>query len=105
MSNALEMRDYHAKLEAEKAAQALESFVNPYGCDHDSFVKQITHRAHRTLQQSIGKLVFKLIKGWAEMYRKDMYDGRNEGICQACHNIDELMTAEHNGDWTYLPTV
>lgn len=103
MGNPLEF--YDAVEEAEKAAKALESFVNPFGCDHASFVTQITHRAHRTLQQSIGKLMFKLIKGWAEMYRKDMYDGRNEALCQICHNIDESMTQEYNGDWTYLPTV
>ncbi len=41
----------------------------------------------------------------SKMYRKDMYDGRNEALCQTCLKIDELMTAEHNGDWTYLPTV
>lgn len=102
MSNYIE---YNAVVEAEKAAIALENFCNPYGCDHASFVKQVTHRTHRTLQQTMGRLIFKLIKGWAEMYREDVYDGRNEALCRACHNIDELMTKEYNGDWTHLPTV
>jgi len=106
MSNPLELKSYNAKHEAEEAAKALESFVNPYGCSLTAFVEQITHRTHRTLQQSIGKLVFKLIKGWAEMYRNKMYDGRNEDLCKVCHAIDKHMTEKAEGyDWAHLPTV
>jgi hypothetical protein len=99
------MESYNATKEAEKAAHALEDFVNPYGYDTTAFVEQITCRTHRTLQQCIGKLMFALIKKWAELYRKDMYDLRNEQLCQTCHNIDEMMTKDANGDWTYLPMV
>ena len=99
------MESYNPTKEAEKAARSLEDFVNPYGYDTNAFVEQIAYRAHRTLQQAIGKLVFALIKKWAEMYRENMYDLRNEQLCQTCHNIDELMTQDANGDWTYLPTV
>ncbi len=101
MSNPLELKAYNAKKEAEDAAKALESFVNPYGCCHDSFVKQITHRAHRTLQQSIGKLVFALIKGWAEMFDSGQYDLRNEHTCKVCKEIVSKLDA----GWDNPPTV
>ena len=106
MGNALELKSYNAEKEAVSAAKNLEDFTNPYGCNMTAFVDQIVYRTHRTLQQSIGKLVFLLIKRWAEMHRCNRYDLRNEALCQACHNIDDLMTQEfRDKDWTYLPTV
>ncbi len=105
MGNALEVKSYDTVQEAEDAAKNLESFVNPFGADYEAFVDQIVYRTHRTLQQSIGKLMFLLIKRWAEMYRCGKFDGRNEALCRTCHNIDELMTEERGKAWGYLPMV
>ncbi|RLI66826.1 MAG: hypothetical protein DRO67_00185 [Candidatus Asgardarchaeum californiense] len=101
----MNLYDETRRKEAEWAANALEKFVNSYTYDVNTFIDKIVCRTHRTLQQSIGGLVFALIRKWAEMYRKDMYDLRNEQLCQVCHNIDETMTQEYNGDWTTLPTI
>lgn len=92
--------------EARDTARQLGDFVNPYGYDAASFIEEICYRTHRTLQQSIGNLVFNLIKKWAECYDSKMYDGRNEDLCRKCKEIDTIMTDKNDGlDWTYLPTV
>ena len=96
---------YNAEEEAISAAKDLENFVNPMGCDLKAFIDQMTYRTHRTLQQSVGKLVFMLIKRWAEMYHKDMYDGRNADLCDACDKIDRFMTKEQGDHWNYLPMI
>ena len=107
-----EMKEALAKLNEEKRAEAvaqgLADFVNPFGHDHKTFVETIVWKTHRTLQQSIGGLVFKLIKGWAKAYHDGMYDGRNELLCKTCAKIDSLMT-EHDEvmqeDWDHLPCI
>ena len=95
---------YNATEEAEKSARALADFVNPYGCDLHTFIHTVTHRTHRTLQQSIGKLIFKLLRMWADSYSTKMYDLRNEHTCRTSKRIVEYMDKEHPG-WDSPPLV
>ena len=105
MGNPLELKTYNAKEEAKSAANALVDFVNPFGADLKGFADHIVYRSHRTLQQSVGKVLFILIQRWAQCYREEQYDLRNAELCQKCHNICELMREEYNGDWDYLPMI
>ncbi len=95
----LEMKKY-----AEGVANKLSNFVNTFNFDAKSFVEHITYHTHRTLQQSIGKLVFMLIKEWAICYEKEIYDARNEGTCKACHDIIQKMK-EESKYWDNLPII
>lgn len=53
------------------------------------FVEAICHRTHRTLQQVIMGVACSLIAQWAEDYKAENYDGRNEATCRLCHKIME----------------
>ena len=93
---------------AEKAAERITSFVNPFGHDKESFVQAIVFKTHRTLQQSVAGLVFALIKAWAKQYHDGIYDGRNEQTCKTCAMIDQLMTENDEvmqERWDHLPCI
>ena len=59
---------------------------------------------HRTLQQSIGRMVFQMIRGWADQHNEGRYDMRNEALCRACANVIEMMDKnfEH---WDNFPLI
>jgi hypothetical protein len=72
----------------KELAEALTLFVNTFSAREKNleFVKTLT-REHRTLQQSVGRLIMGLIKEWSEMYERHEYDGRNEAICKLSYQI------------------
>lgn len=100
------MSDYNAenKKRMENAADTLSDALNIMCRDATPFVDRITYQTHRTLQQSVGGVMFQLINRWADMYEKGQYDLRNESLCKKCHKIRELMNKEDEF-WLYLPTV
>jgi hypothetical protein len=64
------------RLTAEELAEALSDFVNNFNHDDKGFIEAFC-RQHRTLQQSMFRLMCKVIdKVASEDYRTD---GRNEG--------------------------
>jgi hypothetical protein len=83
------------------AARALADFVNPFGCNTNLFVKTVLAE-HSTLQQSIGGVVFSLIRAWAKTERYP--DGRVEELRKRCHIIDNMMS-EKTPKWDKLPLI
>ena len=91
-----------AKEEGRKLAAELITSLNVMGFEKDTaegFVEELM-RSHRTLQQSFGRLLLEIIKGFAEQYKEGRYDPRNEGICKLCHHL----AAEAEGR-DYLPFI
>jgi hypothetical protein len=91
-------------MDANKTASTLADFVNAFNFDGEGFVNKVCYGTHRTLQQSIGKLVFMLIRKWADCYDKGIYDGRNEALCKSCKSIVETMDKEDEY-WDSLPLI
>jgi len=77
------------KMTPKELAHELTNFVNVLNQtskEHEEFVSAVLND-HRTLQQEVGGLVFKLIKGWADAYDNGQYDARNEYLCKCCKKI------------------
>lgn len=90
---------------SEKQTEAIKNFereiLNIVGDGPDKFVDYIL-ADHRTLQQNMGRIVIKLIEGWAEMYDNGRYDLRNEGTVEFAKNVRDKVLKDGN---TYLPFV
>jgi len=91
---------------AMKVADELGKFVNNFTHDPELFVKGVL-RQHRTLQQGIGRMVFKLIIAWAQECEKGYYDGRNEATVKRCKEICTLMNAQSEDQeyWANTPMI
>jgi hypothetical protein len=74
------------KITGFEMAEQLSNFVNNYNCDEKGFIEQVMNK-HRTLQQSIGRLMIGLINAWSEQYNRGRYDARNERICKISNEI------------------
>jgi len=68
------------------AADNLLGAANSFNFRADVFATQV-RREHRTIQQSVGRAVFELIRGWAEDGKAGNYDLRNEATVKACEAI------------------
>ncbi len=73
---------------SEQAARDLLDAVNFMSFDPDEFVA-IVLREHRTIQQTLGGTVFKLIEAWGKAHVAGDYDLRNEDTVRQCHEIVE----------------
>lgn len=85
---------------SQQAAEDLMHAINNYSFSVDEFVGVVLND-HRTLQQTLGRVVFALIKGWAENYKEGRFDLRNAGTCQACDEIVEKV----DEDFFVLPYI
>jgi hypothetical protein len=92
--NEYDLKRYRQEREDEengrKLAKDLGRLVNRMGGNgkaEGGFVDELTNREHRTLQQSAGGLMFKVIEKWAKDYEKGQYDGRNEYLLKTCSKI------------------
>lgn len=76
--------DYQ-KLDAEaysrQIARDLVDGVNRLDFDVAAFADEITRKTHRSIQQSIFRAVVGLITAWAEAYKTNAFDLRNEDTC------------------------
>lgn len=70
----------------KKMAMDFSDFVNSFSTDKEGFVEEI-NRTHRTLQQSMFRIIIDLIKMWSDMYENKRYDLRNEKTCELCNKI------------------
>jgi hypothetical protein len=69
---------------AQQLAEDFSNFVNSYGHDTDAFIQAFS-RQHRTLQQSMMRVMFKTIEHVAsDEYRTD---GRNESSQKVAKQI------------------
>ncbi len=89
---------------AAETAKNLGDFVNRGGYRANVFVDKIVFNTHRTLQQSIGRLVFALIRAWCKEYNEGRYDLRNRDVVKTCSDIVETMDSAHEG-WDNLPYI
>lgn len=95
-----------SKPTGQEVAEAFGNFVNNYGCDPDAFIEGFC-RQHRTLQQSIMRVMMQTIEHCAsEDYH---FDGRNQGTHDLAkkllkgfkHVIGEQFASDrHNGELT-----
>jgi hypothetical protein len=78
----------------QEVAVQLMAAVNNMSFNIDEFVAVVTND-HRTLQQTMGRVVFALIKAWAKDYKDNRFDLRNAGTCQACDEIMEKVDEDY----------
>ncbi len=67
-----------------------------------NFFDAITHQ-HRTLQQSFWRMMFEVIKRYAELDKDGWYDLRNEASIKMCVKLKEWFEKDDN--FLGLPTV
>jgi hypothetical protein len=80
--------------------ELLSTYVNQMNIpDENDFIDGCIYQ-HRTLQQSLFRIIWKLIERWAEFREKENFDLRNEGTVKTCHKIVSKL-----GDEVYLPFV
>lgn len=84
------------KEDAQQAARALAEFANWASTDEfEEFVNTLTSE-HRTLQQSVFRLMTECIRGWSDCYDEEWYDLRNEATVEASKELWE-RTLKHRG--------
>ena len=84
------------RLNGQELADYLSSFVNRFNPDTKVFIEVIM-RVHPTLQQSVVRLVFELMRA---MSKQTFVDARNEHAVEMCKRIVEQF-----GDDMYLPLI
>jgi hypothetical protein len=80
---------------SEDVADLLADAVNSSMFDEDEFARQVTHKTHRTLQQSIFKTFKACVGYWAKFEKEGMYDLRNEATCKASKKVEEALKDEY----------
>jgi hypothetical protein len=82
-------RQREARDRGIEAARALADFANAMGNGPEvaAFVEELTCRTHRTLQQSVMRLMVACIEAWAASKNRDL---RNEATVKLCQRIVEL---------------
>jgi hypothetical protein len=97
------MKTQHGRdLTGAEMAQTLDEFVNAFSREKemDDFVKQLTTRTHRTLQQLCMTLFVKCIEAWAE--DKGGHDARNEATVKLAKKIVEATGDKYD---RFLPHI
>ena len=77
-------------------AREMEEYVNSFGTDEEKFAETCSH-FHRTLQQSLMRLVVKIISKFATLDT----DGRNERAVALAKKLDNVIRE----DGGYMPFV
>jgi hypothetical protein len=92
---------------AKQVEEYFSSYVNNMSHDPELLVRLITTE-HRTLQQSMFNVMMKCIEKWAEDYRKDSYDLRNEYTCKISEYIMKALEdrdVTYHGKWNGVPLI
>ena len=77
-------------------AREMEDYVNSFGTDEEKFAEACSH-FHRTLQQSLMRLIVKIISKFATLDT----DGRNERAVALAKKLDNVIRE----DGGYMPFV
>ena len=77
-------------------AREMEDYVNSFGTDEEKFAEACSH-FHRTLQQSLMRLIVKIIAKFATLDT----DGRNERAVALAKKLDNVIKE----DGGYMPFV
>ena len=78
-------------------AREMEDYVNSFGTDEEKFAESCSH-FHRTLQQSLMRLIVKIISKFATLDT----DGRNERAVALAKKLDNAIREDGGG---YMPFV
>ena len=89
------------KNKGQQVANDFSDYVNNMCFKADDMADEIVYSTHRTLQQSMFKVILTCIKKWSDMYDKNMYDARNEFTCQLCNKIYKQFEEEMK----YIPFI
>lgn len=77
-------------LEAKEIVQKFSDYVNNMGASPDAFAEHVM-REHRTLQQSMFRVMLACIKRWSQ---EERFDLRNEDTVNTCKCLQQLMDAD-----------
>jgi len=81
---------------AKRAANDLVDFANWASVDEfEDFANELTS-AHRTLQQSVFRLMSECIRAWSDCRDEEWYDMRNEATVEAASELWN-KTLKHRG--------
>jgi len=78
------------RITGEELAKTVSIFVNDFSYDYKGFTSTIMGE-HKTIQQSVIRLVMELIRG---MSQQEYVDGRNELAVNLCKKITEQFGNE-----------
>lgn len=84
----------------KEIAELLTDWVNNMNLDNKEFVETICYKTHRTLQQSLFKVMVGLMKEWAKCSEENNFDLRNEATVNLCKEINDKF-----GERFYLPFI
>lgn len=94
------VRDQYEQERFDKGKElmrSLSNMVNVMGDRHsfdDGFLEELS-KTHPTLQQSVGRLMVKMINHWAELQKKGWTDGRNEALGKLCIELKKHTDDHH----------
>lgn len=95
----LPSHDVLARKDGKEAALAVSSGVNNMTYSRE-FIEEFVNtimRDHRTLQQSTGNLVMKLLEAWSQARRESQFDARNDAVTEfaqwVTHNCPSQLRA------------
>jgi hypothetical protein len=80
------------KLLGQKLADQLNCYSNKQTIA--GFVEGCTHQ-HRSLQQSIMRAFFEVLRKWADDHVQGWYDPRNGNTCDFAHRAVKMANDEH----------
>lgn len=98
-----EMREANECEEMKKIVDKLFDKINNFSYQKhvDNFFNAITHQ-HRTLQQSFWRMMFDIIRKYAELDKDGWYDLRNEASVKMCVKLKKWFDENYIGG---LPTI
>lgn len=87
----------------EQLAELLADVMNG-GCNVKEFAGGLL-RQHRTLQQQVFALMLGTIYEWAEYWKAECYDLRNEFTCKTSYQIVKMLEEEFGEDFEVKPAL
>ena len=85
-------KEMNGKQVAELVADLMSNMNSGY--DTDLFASEILTK-HRTTQQGVAKLIFRMIVAWGEEGRAGKYDARNEMTCKISEKLLAILEEEY----------
>lgn len=88
---------------AKEAYNTLSDFANNFNSDDEDFVKEFL-RDHRTLQQSVGKIMIQCLEAMAEL-PDNRIDARNKCLRDTARKMVQSYKNETGFNPSNLPTI
>jgi hypothetical protein len=83
-------------MNGKDVAELVDTLMNNMNPDYDIdlFVNEILG-SHRTIQQTCGRLLLRMIVAWGDNGRSGRYDARNEMICKVSEKLLTILEEEY----------